>query len=649
MNRNRVWLSCCALTVLCFVPGFVVADEKPPVDVLIADFEEESYGDWKTEGDAFGTRPAAGALSGQMDVSGFQGKQLVNTFLGGDRSTGTLTSPPIEIRQPYFHFLIGGGGYENETCMNLLVDGEVVRTATGPNRKPGGSEQLARVYWDVQDFVGKRGVLQIVDQRTGGWGHINVDDIYASNRSQGIPAEEFSKGPNLQTFPSYPEVGYDQTYRPQFHFTSLKHWLNDPNGMVFLDGEYHLFFQHNPVANVWGNMTWGHAVSKDMVHWKQLPHAILPYDDGTIFSGTAVVDHNNSLGVQQGDTKTLVAAFTFARQPFYQALAYSNDRGRTFQLWNDGKPVVANQGYDPGERDPKIFWHEPSQKWVMVLWVKRAKPGRVLFFNSDDLKTWTEVSQFDRDWVFECMDMIQLPVDGDASNKKWVLYDASFEYEIGQFDGKEFTTDKVVHRGDYGPNFYAAQTFNDSPDGRSVIIGWMRGENTPFRREGMPFHQQMSFPQTMQLRTTPSGVQLFRWPVKEIESLYDEGIVLKNTDIKSTGNELSDFQAELIDFSIAFEANAETELLIDLRGQKIMFKDGAVHYQNRQVPAPAVDGVVKLRVLVDRASLELFTNEGQYVATFNADIEPGNKTVAIKSPGNEAIRSLIVHGLKSAW
>ncbi|MEW4561075.1 glycoside hydrolase family 32 protein [Bremerella sp. JC770] len=649
MNRRRSPYVGTSLLLLCLFALPLLADEKPRVDVLIADFEGPSYGDWKVAGDAFGKQPATGTLSGQMEVSGYEGKQLVNTFLGGDRSTGTLTSPPIEIQQPYVHFLIGGGGYAGETCLNLIVDGKVVRTATGPNRKPGGSEHLERVYWDVRDFVGQRAVLQIVDQRTGGWGHINVDDIYAGSLPLGLPAEEFSQGPSLQTFPSYASVGYDQTYRPQFHFTSRKHWLNDPNGMVYHDGEYHLFFQHNPLANVWGNMTWGHAVSKDMVHWKQLPHAILPYDEGTIFSGTAVIDHKNSLGVQKGDTPTMVAAFTFARSPFYQALAYSNDQGRTFQLWNDGKPVVANQGYDDGERDPKIFWHEPTQKWVMVLWVKQAKPGRVLFFNSDDLKTWTEVSQFDRDWVFECMDLIHLPVDGDASNKKWVLYDASFEYEIGEFDGRQFTTDKVAHRGDYGPNFYAAQTFNNSPDERSVIIGWMRGENTPFRREEMPFHQQMSFPQTMQLRTTPDGVRLFRWPVKEIESLYDGGIQLERTDVASVGDQLKGFQAELIDFSIALEAHAKTDLVIELRGQKMRWNDGAIHYQNHRVPAPAVEGVVKLRVLVDRASVELFTGEGRYVATFNAEIDPQAKSIAIQSAGNEAIRALDVHRLKSAW
>ena len=159
------------------------------------------------------------------------------------------------------------------------------------------------------------------------------------------------------------DVAYSQSHRPQFHFTSRKNWLNDPNGLVYHDGEYHMFFQHNPLDVHWGNMTWGHAVSRDMVHWVQFPHAILPYDGGTIFSGTAAVDQDNTLGVRQGDVKTIVAAFTFAREPFGQSLAYSTDRGRTFRLWNQGKPVVPNNGYDAQERDPKIFWHEPSQKW----------------------------------------------------------------------------------------------------------------------------------------------------------------------------------------------------------------------------------------------------------------------------------------------
>lgn len=636
------------LTVLS-TSSFCVAQDAARDDIVIANFEDHSYGAWKPEGEAFGTLPVEGTLDGQMEVSGYEGKYLVNSFRGGDRSTGTLTSPPIPLQRDFVTFLIGGGAHEGETCVNLLVDGEVVRTATGPNQTSGGSERLSRAYWDVKEFAGKRAVFQVVDQHRGGWGHINLDDLRASDQKDGIPAEDITKGPDLRTFASYEEVGYDQPFRPQFHFSSLRNWLNDPNGMVYLDGEYHLFFQHNPVDKVWGNMTWGHAVSQDMLHWKQLPHAILPYKGGTIFSGTAAVDVDDTLGVQEGDTKTLVAAFTFAKHPFYQALAYSTDRGRTFTLWNDGKAIVPNQGYDPGERDPKIFWHEPSHKWVMVLWVKQAQPGRVLFFNSDDLQSWKEVSQFDRDWVFECMDLVELPIDGDPKHTKWLLYDASFEYEIGEFDGKAFTTDHKVHRGDYGPNYYAAQSFNNMPDGRCVSIGWMRGDNHPFLKEDMPFNQQMSFPTGMELRTTAEGLKLYRWPVQEIESLYEETLTIESTDLASASAKLQDYPTELVDLSIEFEADDTTDLMLYLRGEKIEYREGAFHYAGANVPAKPIDGIVSLRVLVDRASVELFANEGAAVSTHYATLEPLNQSLGLSSKQNVIIRKLTVHRLKSAW
>jgi fructan beta-fructosidase len=470
-------------------------------------------------------------------------------------------------------------------------------------------------------------------------------------------------GQDMQTFPSYLDVGYDQKHRPQFHFTSRKNWLNDPNGMVYYDGEYHLFFQHNPKANKWGNMTWGHAVSKDMLHWEQLPHAILPYGGGTIFSGTAAVDENNTLGKQQGDVKTLVASYTLAmRGPFYQAIAYSTDKGRTFELLNEGKAVVPNQGIERGERDPKIFWHEPTQKWVMILWVKKAvtakdrqrkrlkdvpiSPGKVRFFTSDNLTDWKMASDFDRDWVFECMDFVHLPVDGDSDNKKWLLFDASFDYEIGEFDGTTFTTDKKVGLGDYGKNYYAAQTFNNSPDGRTVVIGWMR--HSHFDKVGMPFNQQMSFPTTMELRTTPEGVKLFRWPIKEIESLYTKKHEFSNRPIQELVAELGGIEAELIDASIEFDPGETGNLEWTLRGLKVSYVADKQFfiYQGQRLAAPPVNGKVKLRALVDRGSLELFANDGAAVATHYALPDPGNRSMTLSGKGKV---SLSINELKSIW
>lgn len=475
---------------------------------------------------------------------------------------------------------------------------------------------------------------------------------FAQNTNTNIQNQE------MQTFDSYKEVDYNQTLRPQFHFTSLKNWFNDPNGMVWYDGEYHLFFQHNPKDTKHGNMTWGHAVSADMVHWEQLPHAILPYGGGTIFSGTAVIDQNNSLGKQKGNNKTMVAVFTFAKEPFYQAAAYSTDKGRTFQLVNNGAAIVPNQGFDKGERDPKVFWHQASKKWVMVLWVKRGakegtpeeKLGKVRFFTSDNLTDWTMASDLEREWVFECMDFVELPVDGNKDNKKWLLYDASFDYEIGNFDGKTFTTDKKVFKGDFGTNFYAAQSFNNSPDDRTVMIGWMnQGKNSIFQNAGMPFNQQMSFPTTMELRTTPEGVRLYRWPVKEVEKLYTKSYKFKNLSVEKTKKKLSSVKAELIDMSIEFEPKNSIKLTI--RGLEVAYdqKNGQFAFGTSKVAAPTIDGKVKLRVLLDRASIELFANEGAAVSTCYAVPEVGNYSISLSADGNTKINSLVINELKSSW
>jgi sucrose-6-phosphate hydrolase SacC (GH32 family) len=624
------------------------AESSPSDDVLIADFEQADYGDWHAEGEAFGSGPARGTLPNQMEVTGYEGQGLVNSYFRGDGPTGALTSPPFVIERRYLNFLIGGGGFA-ETRVDLIVDDKVVRTATGTNTLSGGSERLTPVHWDVADLVGQHATIQVVDHRTGGWGHVNFDHLVASGRPMGAPAEKLAS-PDFQTFPSYLDVDYGQSHRPQFHFTSRKNWLNDPNGLMYCDGEYHMFFQHNPLDVNWGNMTWGHAVSRDMVHWTQLPHALLPYGGGTIFSGTAAIDHNNTLGVQQGGTKTIVAAFTFAREPFGQAVAFSTDRGRTFTLWNDGAPVVVNQGYDVQERDPKIFWHEPSRTWVMVLWVKQGKPGRVLFFNSTDLTNWQIVSHFDRDWVFECMDLVELPVDGDGQNRKWLLYDASFDYEWGNFDGKTFSSEGTVRRGDYGPNFYAAQSFNNSPDGRTVMIGWMRGgDDAPFLRKRMPFNQQMSFPTTMELRTTAEGIQLFRWPIAEIESLYAESLELGPLSLAEAQEKVAGFKAELIDFSLEFQATAETSLLLRLRGQEFRYHNGELVIGQSRIPAQPENGKVAVRVLVDRTSVEVFANEGRAAAAEYAEIKPDVKSIELESDANVQILSLKIHALKSIW
>ncbi|NQT87752.1 glycoside hydrolase family 32 protein, partial [bacterium] len=512
------------------------------------------------------------------------------------------------------------------------------------------------VSFDASAYVGKTVRIQVYDKADKHWGHVNADDFRAADKPVGTKAAGIPKPGVMdaahRTFPSYLDVGYDQPRRPQFHFTSRKNWLNDPNGMVHYDGEYHLYFQHHALGLGPGKKSWGHAVSKDMVHWEQLPHAILPYSGGAIWSGTAVVDHNNSLGKQVGDTKTIVAFFTLATRPkFFQAAAYSTDRGRTFTLVKKGEAVVPNQ-MSVGERDPKVFWHAAGKKWVMVLWVGGGRPSTIRFFTSDNMVDWTVAGDIKRAWAAECMDFVELPVDGDAKNKKWVLYDASFDYEVGTYDGNVFRLEGETHKGDLGSCFYAAQTFNNSPDARTVMIGWMREKkDSPFIKAGMPFNQAMSFPTTMELRTTPDGIRLYRWPVKEIDTLVVKSHTFENLTVASAAAALAGVKAELVDLSIAFEPAGVETMNLTIRGLTVTYDKAAATFTHnkRALPAPTVDGLVKLRVLVDRASIELFANEGAAVATHYAEPAAKDRSISIAAKGALKIKSLVVNELKSAW
>jgi len=398
----------------------------------------------------------------------------------------------------------------------------------------------------------------------------------------------------------YPGVGYNQKYRPQFHFTSKRNWINDPNGMVYYDGVYHLFFQHNPGGLHWANMHWGHAVSKDMIHWRQRSHALRPYAGGAIWSGSAAVDWRNTTGFGKSAKdapKPIVLCYSHARHPFTQHIAYSIDRGRTWAL-HKGNPVVGNQGVSTGERDPKILWHEPTKKWVMVLCLRKGL-GRI--FASDDLKKWDVASDITGRWFKDCPDLFELPVDpppplgsgatspspsgtsavakamagqagaagADEKKTKWVLYDASFTYSVGMFDGKTFKIEETPGRGDVGRNFAAAQTFNDAPDPRRIQIAWMRGSD--FAAKGMPFNQQMSFPCVLSLRTTKDGIRLFRWPVKEIESLYKKEHRIKKTRLKPGRNPLKDIKAELIDLYADIRMGSARRIVFNLRGSTVTY------------------------------------------------------------------------------
>ncbi len=701
--------------VLAAVPAVRAAE-----DILIADFEGTDYGDWKVEGEAFGPGPARGTLPGQMRVSGFLGKGLVNTFYKGDRTTGTLTSPPFRIERPYINFLIGGGGYKDQTCIQLLVGGKVVRSATGPNTRPGGSERLHWDGWDVRDLMGKEAVIRIVDKRTLGWGHINVDHIVQSDRlrretpprlvpatrtlavdrrylhlpvKNGAPkrrmkvtvgervVDEFSieladaepdfwvfldLGPyrgrkavvSVDRLPEGSkaldllrlddrvpgaETMYREPYRPQVHFTPMRGWNNDPNGLVFYDGEYHLYFQHNPYGRNWGNMHWGHAVSRDLVHWRQLPIAIYPHRFGDwVFSGSAAVDEHNTAGWQKGDEKVIVAAYTSTGRG--ECIAYSNDRGRTFTEY-EGNPVVKHSG-----RDPKIIWYAPGKHWVMAVYDQRGRSRGIAFYTSPNLKEWTFRSRIDG--YFECPELFPLAVDGDPNKTRWVVYAGDGAYAVGSFDGKTFTPDHPgKHRFNWGNCFYASQTFNNIPpeDGRRIQIAWGRTGHP-----AMPFNQQMNFPVELTLRTTEEGVRMFAEPVREIALLHAGAHTWKDVPLaEGRPGPLKEPVGEFLHVRAVIDPGQAKTVGLRLRSVPITWNAERKELACDRCKAPlplGKDGKLYVEAIVDRLSVEVFGGHGRIYMPVRAIPPKQNRTVEAWAEGGRArLVSLEVWDLKSAW
>ena len=437
---------------------------------------------------------------------------------------------------------------------------------------------------------------------------------------------------------------YHESYRPQFHFSPMKNWTNDPNGLVFYKGEYHLFFQHNPTGIDWGNMTWGHAVSPDLVHWTQLEHAIHPDKLGTIFSGSAVVDWENTAGFQTGDEKVIVCIYTSAGNPFTQSIAYSNDRGRTWKKY-DKNPVLKH--IVGGNRDPKVFWHAPTKKWVMSLFLDG---GKYALFGSPNLKEWTKLSNLPPSGAEECPDMFELPVDRDPQNTRWVFWGGNNNYLIGRFDGTTFTKEAGPFRFEYGNNHYAAQSYSDIPkeDGRRIQIAWMQGGKYP----GMPFNQQMSFPSSLTLRTLSEGIRLCREPVKEIEKIHDKQHVFKDLLLKAGDNPLKDISGDLFDIRMEFEPGDAAEVTLNIRGTSVVYdvKKKLVVFLGKNAKLEPIEGKVKLQLLVDRSSIEVFGVDGRFSMSSCFLPLPADKNLSLTAKGDTVqVKLLEVWELKSAW
>jgi fructan beta-fructosidase len=459
-----------------------------------------------------------------------------------------------------------------------------------------------------------------------------------------------------------------ERYRPLVHFSPPSNFVNDPNGCLYVDGVWHLFYQHNPFGDTWGHMSWGHATSRDLVRWEHHPVAIPEADGVMAFSGSAVWDRENTSGLGEGGEGPLVAVYTghapeTERQD--QRLAVSTDRGRTWTPYA-GNPVLDRGGVH--FRDPKVFWHRPSGRWVMV--VLRAVDRVAQFYGSPDLRTWTLMSEFGEagdpayprygapdtmNW--ECPDLFELPVDGGPGEEapretRWVLKidvgsnavagGSGGQYFVGTFDGERFTSDhppETVLWVDHGPDFYAAQSWNDAPDGRRVWVGWMNDWRYANTLPTAPWRGQMTLPRELALVGTPEGVRLRQRPVPELDALRSAAWVRSDWTVGEGAHRLDSMPGGAAsEVAVVFGRGEATRFGLRVRegrgeatevgydavtGQVYVDRrhagEGAFHEAFPAVYSaplrPAPDGDIRLRVIVDACSVEVFANDGEAVLT----------------------------------
>jgi len=736
------------------------AAPEPQLLFKNSDFELGTLENWTAEGNAFNTQPTLGdnpTKRGRPDGSNHQGDYWIGTYEAytgktgspgntqGDGPTGRLSSCEFTIRHDHINFLVGAGAHQ-ETSVRLLVDGKTWLLSSGP-----ASETMIPVSVDVKKFKGRTARIVLLDNVTGGWGHINADHFTASDQAtadvmqpvettradlgkpqqgdgggkkaqpltgpeqnatititntflllpikngapspavtlsvggqpvrfhtaelasspdaidwwafedvsefmgkqatlavSGLSDEGFKLIRQSDTVPGAEKWG-NEALRPQFHFSQKVGWNNDPNGMVYHDGEWHLYLQHNPVGWSWGNMTWAHAVSTDLVHWQQLPNVLHHRQGDAMFSGGAAVDWQNTGGWKSGANDVIIATWTSTGRG--ECIAYSNDKGRSFTEF-EGNPIIKHNG-----RDPKPVWYSYSGNdkplsdaaaklgghWVIAVFDEDKEHGRnIAIHTSTDLKHWELQSKIPG--YFECAEIFPLPVDGDARNTRWVIFAADAKYAIGKFDGKVFTPEhEGKHQLHWGP-YYASQLFSDAPDGRRIQIGWAR-INMP----GMPFNQTFTFPTELTLRNSPAGIRMFGEPVREIEKIHGKHHHAADMPLADGATVKLATSGALFEIRASFEVGTAKRLGLNIDGRPAFTYDAAAGKLNGQ-PIQAADGKISVQILIDRPMIETFVNHGQMIITapYQNDLDIGS-IEAFAAGGQAKLLSLDVHELKASW
>ena len=468
---------------------------------------------------------------------------------------------------------------------------------------------------------------------------------------------------------------YTEPYRPQFHFSPEENWMNDPNGMVYHKGIYHLFYQYYPEDIVWGPMHWGHAISKDLVHWEHKSIALYPDELGYIFSGSAVLDKNNTSGFGTIENPALVAIFTYHNAEKKkvgetnfetQGIAYSLDNGESWTKY-EGNPVISD-AKATDFRDPKVIWHEASQKWILTL----VAGDHAEFYGSENLKDWELLGEFGKDkgahgGVWECPDLFPIQLEG-SDEEKWILFisinpgapngGSGTQYFIGDFDGKTFTTDQNENKWiDWGTDNYAGVTYSNAPNDEKIFIGWMSNWLYANQTPTETWRSASTLPRKIVLKKIAGDYTLFSYPIESFDAIIE---TTSNKDVTVAGkskevitNENLNqseirFKTASKDFQLTFGNTEKEKLILTLMGQEKEFfldrtSSGKSDFQEdfagvQQMPVPDLpDGEYEVRILMDRSSIEIFINEGQYVMTAQVFPNEFYSTLEIKNSSEEII------------
>lgn len=447
--------------------------------------------------------------------------------------------------------------------------------------------------------------------------------------------------------------------RPCLHFTPPVGWMNDPNGLVFHNGEYHLFYQHHPHDLKWGPMHWGHAVSTNLIDWEHLPIALYPGEDGTIFSGSSVIDTHNTAGFGAG---AMIAIYTLFipleddKAIQNQGIAFSLDDGRTWTKYSNN-PIIQMPAFENHNnfRDPNVSWYGTPEDghWTMILTVH----DEVWLYTSPDLKNWELASTFGRgygchDGVWECPDLFELPIEG-GDERLWVMIVSvergapaggnGVQYFLGHFDGKTFTPaeDRSKTRWvDYGPDFYAAVTYNNAPDGRRILVGWMNNWSYSHDIPAEQWRGMQSFPRELTLTKGADGLVLNQRPVRELDEHLSKSIKLANVQVDGT-HPIETFAADIAEYKVTFEMDQKTSA--DSFGLRVRCGNGnhttigysvaegsvyvdrskmgveaskMTHSSVHQAPVnSAISQSITLNVIVDHESVEVWANDGEVYLT----------------------------------